>query len=175
MQAGPSPSARGVPPHEAYLALGANLGRRLETLRAACQRLDRRGVHVQARSAVYETDAVADDLQPPYLNAVVRVRTHLAPEVLLELGLEIERSLGRLRTAERRWAPRPIDIDLLLYDDRIARTPKLELPHPRLLERSFVRVPLAAVARPGLRHPIHGTRLDLAPSDPAVRPWPQAL
>ncbi len=162
-------------PHEAYLALGANLGNRLHNLRQACERLQAANVFVQARSPVFETDAVAQEPQPAYLNAVVRVRSFLAPEVMLATAMSIERALGRQRSAESRWAPRPIDIDIVLYNNLICTTANLTLPHPRLLERAFVRVPLAAVARSGLQHPITGERLDVAEAHPGVRPWPWGL
>jgi 2-amino-4-hydroxy-6-hydroxymethyldihydropteridine diphosphokinase len=146
----------------AYLALGSNLGDRLAFLRAATAALALE-LRVVARSPVFESAAVADDPQPSYLNAVLRVETALAPGALLERCLAIEAALGRVRPPDRRFAPRTIDIDLLLYEDEILAEPGLVVPHPRLLERSFVRVPLAAVAVPGLRHPGTGVPLDQAP------------
>ncbi|MCG5054242.1 MAG: 2-amino-4-hydroxy-6-hydroxymethyldihydropteridine diphosphokinase [Myxococcales bacterium] len=155
--------------HEAYLALGANLGDRLGNLNKACERLLASGVRIEARSPVYETDAVAKEPQPPYLNAALRVATVLAPEALLRLVLSIERSLGRNRDTAARWASRAIDIDVLLYEDQTSDSLFLELPHPRLLERPFVRVPLAEVARSGLRHPVSGEPLDRSLPHPGVR------
>jgi 2-amino-4-hydroxy-6-hydroxymethyldihydropteridine diphosphokinase len=81
----------------------------------------------------------------------------------------VERALGRHRPAGVANAPRTIDLDLLLVGDLIVDESGLQLPHPRLLQRPFVRVPLAAVARPGLRHPITGDRLDRAAPHPEVR------
>ena len=158
-----------LPTITAYLALGANLGDRVRQLDEAVARLSAAGVQVDARSPLYETDAVSDDPQPPYLNAVVRVETTLPPDDLLALGLAIERHLGRVRPPGRSKAARTIDIDVLLYGDQIIDTPRLRIPHPGLLERAFVRIPLADVAAPGLRHPVSGTALDHAVPSPGVR------
>jgi 2-amino-4-hydroxy-6-hydroxymethyldihydropteridine diphosphokinase len=154
----------------AYLALGSNLGDRLALLRAAVAALAADDLRVAAVSAVFESEAVADEPQPPYLDAVVRVETTLAPRDLLARCLAIEAALGRQRRTGRRWEPRLIDIDLLLFAGAVVDHPDLVVPHPRLLERPFVRVPLAEVATPGLRHPLTGERLDRAPIDPGVRP-----
>jgi 2-amino-4-hydroxy-6-hydroxymethyldihydropteridine diphosphokinase len=142
----------------AYLALGSNLGDRLALLRAAVAALARAGIAVAARSAVYQSDAVADQPQPRYLNAVLRVQTTLAPQGLLARCLAIETALGRVRS--ERWAPRTLDLDLLLYGEAVIDEPGLVVPHPRLGERPFVLVPLAEVATPGLTHPVTGARLD---------------
>jgi 2-amino-4-hydroxy-6-hydroxymethyldihydropteridine diphosphokinase len=152
-----------------YLALGANLGDRLAVLDAALEALCTGGVRVSARSPVFETDAVADEPQPPYLNMVVRADTALAARALLGLCLGVESGLGRMRRRGVRNAPRTIDIDLLLYDDRVVREPDLEVPHPRMHGRPFVRIPLATVAAPGLRHPVTGEPLDVAVPDLGVR------
>jgi 2-amino-4-hydroxy-6-hydroxymethyldihydropteridine diphosphokinase len=159
----------------AYLALGSNLGDRLGLLRAAVAELDAAGVRVARRSAVYENAAVADEPQPPYLNAVVRVETTLPARELLAAALAVEARLGRVRRAEKRWAARTIDIDLLLYGAELFDEPGVTVPHPRLLERSFVRIPLGDVAEPGLRHPTSGVRLDQAPVDPGLRRLDEAL
>jgi len=155
----------------AYIALGSNLGDRAGLLRAAVDALERQGARVVARSPVFETDAVADEPQPPYLNAVVRIETASAPRPLLAQCLAIEASLGRRRSADGRKAARTIDLDLLLYDEVVVTEPGLVLPHPELLERAFVRVPLAAVALPGLRHPVTGEALDRAEPAVSVRPF----
>ena len=157
-------------PTTVYLALGSNLGDRADWIARALERLAAGGVVVTARSAIYETDPVTPDPQPLYLNAVVRAETGLSPEGLLALCLDVERALGRRRPAGRVQAPREIDIDLLLYGDAvIGAPPALVVPHPRLLERPFVRIPLRDVAAPGLRHPVTGDPLDRAAPDPAVR------
>jgi 2-amino-4-hydroxy-6-hydroxymethyldihydropteridine diphosphokinase len=124
----------------AYLALGSNLGERLATLQDAIDRLnDRPGIEVLRSSRVYETEPVGPP-QPPYLNAVIEVRTDLAPRALLEACLSVEAELGRVRA--ERWGPRTLDVDVLTYDDRTVDEPDLKIPHPRMHERAFVLVPL---------------------------------
>jgi 2-amino-4-hydroxy-6-hydroxymethyldihydropteridine diphosphokinase len=158
----------------AYLALGSNLGDRRGYLAAATDALAATGrVVVAARSPLYETEAVADDPQPRYLNAALRVDSALSPRGLLALCLEVERALGRQRPPGGRRAARTIDLDLLLYDDLVLDEPGLRVPHPELLGRPFVRVPLARVARAGLRHPVSHEPLDSAPPHPEVRELPE--
>jgi 2-amino-4-hydroxy-6-hydroxymethyldihydropteridine diphosphokinase len=154
-----------------YLALGANLGDRRQQIDDAIARLDAAGVAIAACSPIYETDAVSDEPQPPYLNAVVRATTALAPEALLARCLDIERQLGRVRPPGRDKAPRTLDIDVLLYDARVIESPALTVPHPAMLERAFVRIPLCDVAAPGLRHPVSGDALDRCAPSPSVRPF----
>jgi 2-amino-4-hydroxy-6-hydroxymethyldihydropteridine diphosphokinase len=157
-------------PATAYLGLGSNLGDRAALIAAALAELEAVGVGVRARAPLYETDPVTAEPQPLFLNGAARVETTLAPDELLALCLAIERSLGRERPAGRASpAPRPIDLDLLLHGDAIVDRPGLVVPHPRLLERPFVRIPLADVAAPGLRHPVTGEPLDRAASHPGVR------
>jgi 2-amino-4-hydroxy-6-hydroxymethyldihydropteridine diphosphokinase len=155
----------------AYLGLGANLGERAALLAEALARLEAAGVRVVARSPLYETEPITADPQPLYLNAVARVETTLAADELLALCLAVERALGRERPpGQASPAPRLIDVDLLLYGDAIiARPPTLLVPHPRLLERAFVRIPLADVATRGLRHPVTGDALDRAAPNSGVR------
>jgi len=151
----------------AYVALGSNLGDRLALLRDATKALAGDGVRVVARSPVFETPAVADEPQPPYLNAVLRLDTDLAPRALLGRCLAVEDALGRRRP--RPNAPRTVDLDLLLHGDAVLDEPGLVVPHPRLLERAFVRVPLALVAEPGLVHPVTGEALDAFAAPPEIR------
>lgn len=154
----------------AYIALGGNLGDRAGCLRSAVAQLESTPeLQVQARSPLYDTEPAGGEPQPRYLNAVVRIETALPPRALLDRCLAVERALGRDRPAGAINAPRNIDLDLLLVGDLIMEEPGLQLPHPRLLQRPFVRVPLAAVAEPGLRHPITGDRLDRAAPHPDVR------
>jgi len=153
-----------------YLALGSNLGDRAGTIARAVELLAAGGVAPLARSPLYETDPVTPDPQPDYLNAVLRAETALSPQGLLALCLGVEQALGRRRPAGRAVAPREIDVDLLLYGAQvIADPPSLLVPHPRLLERPFVRIPLSDVAVPGLCHPVTGEPLDRAAPDPSVR------
>jgi 2-amino-4-hydroxy-6-hydroxymethyldihydropteridine diphosphokinase len=157
----------------AYLGLGANLGDRHRTIERALDELAALGMHVAAHSPLYETDPVTADTQPLYLNAAVRVETTLTARALLYLCLDVERALGRIRPPGRSAAARVIDIDLLLYGEAvIAEPPVLVVPHPRLLERAFVRIPLADVALPGLIHPVTREPLDRAPPDASVRRAP---
>ncbi|MEA2701187.1 MAG: 2-amino-4-hydroxy-6-hydroxymethyldihydropteridine diphosphokinase [Myxococcales bacterium] len=152
-----------------YLALGSNQGDRRALLTAGINDLLEHGVEISARSSIYETDAVADHPQPPYLNQVVCGRTRLSPRALLAMCLEIERNHGRTRDPALPKAARTLDIDILLYGDRVIRDPALTIPHPAMLERGFVRIPLAEIATPGLRHPVTRQRLDSAPPDATVR------
>ena len=126
----------------AYVGLGANLGSREETLRRAVELLaDADRMEVLAVSRLRETDPVGVVDQPPFLNGAVEVDTTRTPRELLDLLLEIERSLGRVR--EERWGPRTVDLDLLVYGDELVDEPGLRVPHPRLHERRFALEPLA--------------------------------
>ncbi len=132
---------------EAYVALGSNLGDRRRNLDEALARLRAAAfVRVVAVSDIRETEPVGGPPgQGPYLNAAVRIETSLGPRELLDLLRAIERALGRVRGGERN-AARTIDLDLLVYGDRVIREPDLEVPHPRLFERPFVLEPLADLA-----------------------------
>ncbi|MDT8369133.1 MAG: 2-amino-4-hydroxy-6-hydroxymethyldihydropteridine diphosphokinase [Longimicrobiales bacterium] len=138
---------------DAWLGLGANLGDRRATLLRALDLLGEHG-EVLERSAFIETEPVGAE-GPDYLNAVCRLATELAPRELLDATQAIEAALGRDPAAKGTGAPRPIDIDLLLYGDRRVDEPGLVIPHPRLHERAFVLEPLASLA-PGLVHPVLG-------------------
>ena len=131
---------------EAFVALGSNLGDRAANLARARATLDGSPLKVTARSSVYETEPWGPVAQGPYLNQVVRGSTELAPRALLAALFEIETRLGRDRSKEVRFGPRVIDLDVLLYGDLAIAEPDLEIPHPRLLERAFVLVPLAEIA-----------------------------
>jgi 2-amino-4-hydroxy-6-hydroxymethyldihydropteridine diphosphokinase len=124
----------------AFLALGSNLGDRLEHLRRAAGLLNGDdGVRVVRSSRVYETAPVGPP-QPDYLNAVIEVETTLRARDLLRACLDVERAMGRVRA--ERWGPRVIDVDVLTYDDERIDEPDLVVPHPRMHERAFVLVPL---------------------------------
>ena len=139
----------------AFLGLGSNLGERLDHLQRAVDRLDADArTRVEAVSSVYETEPVGGPEQGPYLNLAVRVSTGRSPHGLLRLCNQVEAALGRVR--EVRWGPRTVDVDVLLYGDRIVATRRLRVPHPRLTERAFVLVPLMEVA-PGLTLPGGGS------------------
>jgi 2-amino-4-hydroxy-6-hydroxymethyldihydropteridine diphosphokinase len=132
---------------EAFVALGGNVGDvRSSFDRAIAMLCDGTVVRLVARSADYRTAPWGITDQPPFINAVIAVATSLAPHDLFARALKVERALGRDRSRERRWGPRTIDLDLLAYDDLVVHHTDLTLPHPRLLERAFVLVPLAEIA-----------------------------
>ncbi len=132
---------------EALLALGGNVGDVRATLdRAVVALCDGEEVRLLARSADYRTPPWGVEDQPAFVNLCIAVETALTPRALLARAQAIERALGRERSSERRWGPRPIDIDLIAYDDLALSEPDLKLPHPRLFERAFVLVPLAEIA-----------------------------
>nr|WP_084713203.1 2-amino-4-hydroxy-6-hydroxymethyldihydropteridine diphosphokinase [Streptacidiphilus rugosus] len=128
-------------PRHAVIALGSNLGNRLETLQGAVDALeDTPGVRVKAVSAVFETDGVGGpEDQPAYLNAVLLLKTTLPPQSLLERANAIEDAFGRVRTV--RWGPRTLDVDIVSYEGVEQDVPELILPHPRAHERGFVLAP----------------------------------
>lgn len=130
--------------HVAYLGLGSNIGDRERRLIEAVAELNGTdGIEVAAVSSLYETDPVGLVDQPPFINMAARIVTSHGPLELLGIVLALERRLGRVRTI--RWGPRTIDIDLLLFDERVMDTPELTLPHPRMHERAFVMIPLLEV------------------------------
>lgn len=128
----------------AYLALGANIGDREENLRGAVNMLRMGGCDVIAVSSLYLTKPVDLIDQPDFLNAVICIKTALNSRDLLDMCRKIEQALGRERTI--RWGPRVIDIDILLYEGVVVNEKDLVIPHPRMLERAFVMVPLAEIA-----------------------------
>lgn len=132
----------------AYVGLGSNLGDRAFFIREALRFLNEvPGVKVTRVAPVYHTAPVGFTDQNWFLNTVAEVETSLPPQDLLAALLAIEKRLGRVRG--RRWGPRTIDLDLLLYGDERIATPELTVPHPRLTGRAFAVVPLADLA-PGL-------------------------
>jgi len=132
-----------------FLGLGANLGNRAANLRMALRYVSSLA-RIDSVSSLYETAPVGVEDQPNFYNAVCRLSTGLSPEALLDYLERVEFEIGR-RPAER-WAPRPIDLDLLLYGERVIESDGLAVPHPRIAERAFVLVPLAEIA-PDVRHP----------------------
>jgi len=134
----------------AYLCLGSNLGEREENLCQALTLLSAK-VNLEEASSVYETEPVGFKDQPLFLNLVCRITTNLPPEELLHFAKEIETRMGRVPSGQIN-SPRPIDIDILFYDNKIMGTRNLTIPHPRLKNRAFVLIPLAEIA-PDLVHP----------------------
>ena len=133
----------------AYLCLGSNMGDRERNLTQAVTLLSQKA-KLEKLSSIYETEPVGYREQPFFLNLVCRVAVHLNPEELLRLAKDIETRMGRIPSFLN--SPRPIDIDILFYDNKIIKTQNLTIPHPRLTERAFVLIPLAEIA-PELVHP----------------------
>ncbi|MCG7319094.1 2-amino-4-hydroxy-6-hydroxymethyldihydropteridine diphosphokinase [Brevibacillus laterosporus] len=129
---------------EAYIALGSNQGEREAMLKGAIAELHAHNfIQVSRLSSVYETDPVGYTDQPAFLNMVIQIKTSLAPLELLEAALSIEQRLGRVRL--ERWGPRNIDIDLLLFGEEQVKLPNLVIPHPEMIHRAFVLIPLQEV------------------------------
>ena len=145
-----------------YIALGSNLGDRLEHLQIGAQLLEsQRGIRITGKSRIFETDPVGGpDNQGAYLNAVVRLESRFSARHLLDVLLEVEHQRGRVRS--ERWGPRTLDLDLLIHGLEVIHEPGLIVPHPRLHERAFVLEPLADLAPnleiPGLRTTVQELR-----------------
>jgi 2-amino-4-hydroxy-6-hydroxymethyldihydropteridine diphosphokinase len=152
----------------AFLGLGSNLGDRLTTLQRAVDLLhDENGVAVVASSRVWETDPVGGPPQPDFLNVVIQVQTELSARDLLAAVHRVEAALDRVRDV--RWGPRTIDIDIELFGDERIDEPDLTIPHPRMLERAFVVLPLLELEPDPLLP--DGTRvLDARLPDAGARP-----
>lgn len=151
-------AGRRAAPTRVAIALGSNLGDRRGHLRWAARRL-RDLVDELVVSSFEDTAPVeVEDTQPRYLNAVAVGWTTLGPDTLLQGLLDLERQRGRVRTSRRQKAPRPLDLDLILYGSRVIETPDLRVPHPRFRDRAFVLRPLATLA-PRWRDPVTGKTL----------------
>ena len=133
-----------------YLSLGSNLGDRERNLRNAIAALDYAKVHVTRVSSFYETEPVDLREQPWFLNCVVQGETQIPPLDLLGALIGIQSRMGSEKPVPK--GPRLIDLDILLYGDETIDRPELQVPHPRMLQRKFVLVPLAEIA-PNLKHP----------------------
>jgi 2-amino-4-hydroxy-6-hydroxymethyldihydropteridine diphosphokinase len=135
----------GRPEERVFLALGGNVGEVAQAMRSALNALAADGTNrIVAVSSLWSTPPWGVVDQPDFLNAVVEIRTELSPMDLLEAGLEIERMLKRQR--RERWGPRTLDIDIVLFGDRVVDETGLQIPHPRAGARAFVMVPLAEIA-----------------------------
>jgi 2-amino-4-hydroxy-6-hydroxymethyldihydropteridine diphosphokinase len=157
------------------LGLGSNKGDRKIYLRRALELIGREErIEVVAVSSLIESQPEGGPPQGPFLNAAAEIRTPLSPHSLLRVLQRVESTLGRERTV--RWGPREVDLDILLYDDRVLSSQDLEIPHPRMLERGFVLGPLVEIApdrvHPVTRRPLrdHYTRLAQAPGHRPVPP-----
>jgi 2-amino-4-hydroxy-6-hydroxymethyldihydropteridine diphosphokinase len=139
-------------PITAYVALGSNLGDRAGNIAAALDRLACAELTVTKVSSLLENRAVGGPADSPdFLNAVAEIRTSLDPHRLLDRLLDVEAQLGRVRS--RKWEPRVIDLDIVLYAGQVLSSPRLTIPHPLMHERAFVMIPLAQIA-PDALHPI---------------------
>ncbi len=152
-----------IGPERAFLSLGGNLGEPARAMGAALRMLDSEpDIDVVAVSSLYRTPPWGKIDQPDFLNAAAELRTTLSPRGLLDVCLEAERRLKRVR--KERWGPRLIDMDILAFGDSKIHEAGLEIPHPRMLERAFVLVPLAEIAGDfvieGLSVSNHLTNLD---------------
>jgi 2-amino-4-hydroxy-6-hydroxymethyldihydropteridine diphosphokinase len=124
-----------------YISIGSNMGNRLGFLEMAVNALEMVAEVGVVCSAIYETRPVGFDQQPDFLNMVVRIRVSLSPNELLKYIQAVEIQAGRTR--DIRYGPRTLDLDILLYEDEYVCFRHLQIPHPRMWERSFVLVPLA--------------------------------
>jgi len=153
------------------IGIGSNLGDREFLIRKAVDALrDLPQTKVIQVSSLYDTEPVGEADQPPFLNAVAAIETELPARELLWHLLLIEKRMGRVRA--RRWGPRPIDLDVLFYDDQIIDEPDLSVPHPEAHRRAFVLMPLAELA-PDFKHPVTGETvrrmIQKLPPNPPVR------
>ncbi|MBI5849029.1 MAG: 2-amino-4-hydroxy-6-hydroxymethyldihydropteridine diphosphokinase [Nitrospirae bacterium] len=139
-----------------FIGIGSNLGNRQENCLEAIRLLKNRGVKVTKQSSMIETEPWGVTEQPHFINLAIEAGTDLGPEEFLLLLKNIERAMGREKTAH--WGPRVIDLDILLYDDRIIDSADLKIPHPHRHERDFVLVPLMEIA-PEKIHPVMNKRI----------------
>lgn len=152
----------------ALVGLGGNLGDAAATLRLAFQALDALpDTRLVRASRLYRSRAWGRTDQPDFINAVAMIETGLGARELLDGMLGIEHDAGRERHAEQRWAPRTLDLDLLLYGDAIIDEPGLHVPHPFLHERSFALVPLVEIAPDAMIPGIGSARAALAKMEPS--------
>jgi 2-amino-4-hydroxy-6-hydroxymethyldihydropteridine diphosphokinase len=129
-----------------YIGLGSNLNNpRHQVLSAIEEIRNLAHTEITAQSSLYRTSPVGPIEQDDFINAVICVETSLSPQILFELLCQIENQHQRLRN--ERWGPRTLDCDILLFDDLIQQTPELTLPHPRMLDRLFVLVPLQEISK----------------------------
>ena len=130
----------------AYIAVGSNIGERFDYISSAVMLVHRHEkVEVVNTSSIYETDPIGYTDQEPFLNLVIKVKTELKAQELLETIHDIEGMLGRKR--EIRWGPRTLDLDILLYNQDNIESETLTIPHPRMQERAFVMIPLLEISK----------------------------
>ncbi|KAA1036161.1 2-amino-4-hydroxy-6-hydroxymethyldihydropteridine diphosphokinase [Macrococcus equipercicus] len=151
-----------------YLSLGSNMGDRAQQLARAVELLGQTaGIRVMRVSSIYETAPVGSVAQDDFYNICVVADTTLTPQEVLAVCQSIEQELARVRRIH--WGPRTIDLDILMVDDYVIDEPNLQVPHPFMLERSFVLIPLNEIAADAV-HPVAKKRIDeLVYDDPEVR------
>ncbi len=138
--------------HIAYIGIGSNLGDKIAHCEKAIAEILNFDDHrLLAKSSFFKTQPVGYTAQDWFVNGVIKLESDLEPHDLFRALKDIESRLGRTETFQ--WGPREIDLDLLLYDDRIIQTEDLQIPHPRMQERQFVLIPLAEID-PDLIHPV---------------------
>lgn len=127
-----------------YLGVGSNLGNRRKNIQKALDCLAKtKGIKIEKSSRIYETKALGGPAQRKFLNGAIKIRTSLRPQLLLVTLKKIEKDLGRKPTV--RFGPRPIDLDILLYGNKMIKTKNLVIPHPRMFTREFVLKPLREI------------------------------
>ncbi|APH15344.1 2-amino-4-hydroxy-6-hydroxymethyldihydropteridine diphosphokinase [Clostridium sporogenes] len=129
--------------HTAYVAFGSNIGEKENYIKRALEKIEEREIKIIKVSPIYETEPYGVLDQDSFLNGVVKIETNLTPENLIEVLLDIERQLDRVR--ERRWGPRTIDLDIIFYDDLIINEKDLVIPHKDMENREFVLKPLCDI------------------------------
>ncbi len=159
--------------NSAFIALGSNIGNRYDNISSAIKRLTSHStIQLVNYSSIYETDPVGYEDQDLFLNMVIEIQTTLHALELLELCLKIELELGRKR--EIRWGPRTIDLDILSFNQENIESEKLVVPHPRMVERAFVMIPLLEINHdmriPGVEKPLN-LLLNELPDKEGVRIW----
>jgi 2-amino-4-hydroxy-6-hydroxymethyldihydropteridine diphosphokinase len=141
--------------NEAYLLTGGNIGNRMEFLFNAKEQIQKRCGSIVQESSVYETDAWGKEEQEAFLNQVLKIKTVLQADELLNTVLQIEQDLGRKR--EVKYGPRTIDIDILFFNDKIINLEGLKIPHPQMQNRRFVLTPLNEIAGDTIHPLLHKT------------------
>lgn len=129
--------------HTAYVAFGSNIGEKESYIKRALEKIEKRGMKIIKVSPIYETEPYGVLDQDSFLNGVVKIETNLTPENLIEVLLDIEKQLDRVR--ERKWGPRTIDLDIIFYDDLIINKNNLIIPHKDMENREFVLKPLCDI------------------------------
>lgn len=135
-----------------FISIGSNLGNRIDACAQANERIDsEKEITVIKKSSLFETEPVGYKDQPNFINQLIKIRTELSPENLLNFLLLIERELGRIRSMH--WGPRIVDLDLLFYGQKVINSTNLIVPHPELHKRRFVLIPFSEIA-PCFYHPL---------------------